>query len=511
MAASAVHMAFLIEEPSRPYPHTVEPSTTSKSRPDAFCALQASFDVSSGRPEGAALDNRGARFPGGVNTEKPKLQNASRWKLKAQVVGLLRPSDGGRGPAVCGCGRPGHEVEEVTLHRRESGAAGVGGVYRCDSPWLCPTCAPARAQRRKERISQVINATEALGGDCALITLTVRHKKGDALASLKRAVSDAARKARQGRAWLRIQSKAQIFGVIVGCEVTYSLRNGWHYHLHILVPCGITNTLSESDDRIFVSKRHKEISKPVMSAMRSFVARYIINIRKAGYNARYAAQRVDIVWSGDAGDYLTKGSACWEVSGGLKEARGAVSRTPWQLAQLADAGDDDARRLFEEYASVMPGTRSCVVSASLAEALDLSVDDDDDDKSGEDQDLSSTGEVLGTVSVATWGRIITRGKAHEVMASIEDGDTWVKINDLVQRLGQPPPTPPPPKRLIDVDRFAVDAARWRSVGRSPASCINKMRADIDNQKRSYERAGYVVHVDHDRADRAFLKAALEMR
>lgn len=489
----AAQMAVIALEPSRPYPPTTPPEHSFKTPKNASAVLAASFDAASDRPEETILDNRGATFPPDPKSEaqevwKPK--NAPRWRLKAQVVGLLRPEDGSRGPAVCGCGRPGHEVEEVTLHRRESGAAGVGGVYRCDSPWLCPTCAPARAQRRKERLQEVIVATEALGGDCAFVTLTLQHDLSLRLVDAKRVLSAASRAARQGREWIRIKTAGGIIGIVQGVEALHSTRTGWHFHAHLIV------SSSKTGDEL-------------LAAVEEFVDRYLAEVRKRGLQAKKQGQDVQIVWDGQASDYASKGSAAWEVAGGLKDARSAVSRTPWQLAQLADAGDEAAKILFLEYAETMPGTRSCVVSASLADALDLAADDDDD-APGEDQDLSEFGEVLGTVPSSTWGRIISRRKAHQVFAAIEDGDTWVTINDLVQRLGQPPPTPPPPERSIDVDRFAADALRWRSVGRSPAVCRGQMRSDIEAQKRSYERAGYVVRVDHDQADRAFLKMALEM-
>lgn len=482
-------MAILIEEQSRPYPPPVEPFSVSKTRQNDFGALNASFDAASGHAEGEALDNGGATFPLKVQEEAWKPRNAPRWRLKAQVVGLLRPEDGSRGPAVCGCGRPGHEVEQVTLHRRESGAGGVGGVYRCDSPWLCPTCAPARAKRRKERLEQVIAATEALGGDCAFVTLTLKHDLRLRLADAKRVLSAASRAARQGREWIRIKTAGGIIGIVQGVEALHSTRTGWHFHAHLIV------SSSKTGDEL-------------LDAVEEFVSRYIEEVQKRGLDAKKVGQKAEIVWSENASDYASKGSAAWEVAGGLKDARSAVSRTPWQLAQLADAGDEAAKALFLEYAEAMPGTRSCVVSPALAEALELSTDDDED-APGEDQDLSESGEVLGTVSSAIWGRIISRRKAHEVFASIEAGDPWLRVSDLVQRLGQPFPAPPPPERVINTERFAVDALRWRSVGHSTSKCFDRMKADVDGLKRSHERAGYVVRLDVGQLDRVFMKAALE--
>lgn len=104
---------------------------------------------------------------------------------------LLRPEDG-RGPAVCGCGRPGHEVLEVGLHLREDGSARTSGVYRCDSPWLCPVCSIRRAKERQERVALVYDVAGCFtGGQTPMITITVRHKRGMALADIKAAVDEA--------------------------------------------------------------------------------------------------------------------------------------------------------------------------------------------------------------------------------------------------------------------------------------------------------------------------------
>lgn len=478
-----------VEHHSHPYPYPpTAPFKKSLKTPEfGSFELAASFDAATGR--NAALDNRGATFPGGEAQEAWRPRNAPRWRLKAQIVDLLRPDDGARGPAVCGCGRPGHEVEVVTLHRRESGAAGVGGVFRCDSPWLCPSCAPGRAARRKERLEQVIAATEARGGDCAFVTLTVQHNRSMSLASLKAAVSAASRAARQGRAWVQIQCEGGLIGVVQGVELLWNRRTGWHYHLHLLIPSRL-------------------IGDPVIAACEALVERYIAALKKGGFYAKRVGQDVKIVWNQEASEYASKGSAAWEVAGGLKEARAAISLTPWQLAQLAAAGDVEAKALFLEYADQMPGTRSCVVSAALADALELAPADDDD-APGDDQDLSESGELLGSVGAAIWGRVVSRRKAYEVFEAIERGDPWSALEPLVNLLGAPPPTPPPPERVIDLDRFAIDAVRWRSVGHSVSQCLDQMKSDVESLKRSHERAGYVVRLDRGQLDRAFLKAALE--
>lgn len=154
------------------------------------------------------LDNGGAALtPLQKGGEKEVLSAAVKrrraWALRDVAAMLLRPEEG-RGPAVCGCGRPGHEVMEVGLHLREDGSARTSGTYRCDSPWLCTVCSIRRAKERQERVALVYDVASCFpDGQTPMITVTVRHKRGMALAEVKAAVDEAYRKVRQGAPWER--------------------------------------------------------------------------------------------------------------------------------------------------------------------------------------------------------------------------------------------------------------------------------------------------------------------
>lgn len=410
----------------------------------ATSSAGARSDVASpaGRP---GLDNGGATFPQGTREGQEKEpaaeKGASRWRLKAKVVKLLRPEYGGRGPAVCGCGMPGAEPGEqrerdtVTIHRRASGA-GVSGVFRCDSPWLCPSCAPARAKRRHERLEQVIDATSASGGSCAFVTLTLRHDHDLSLARAKSVLSEASRRARQGRRWGDIKSAGGLLGVVQGVEVLHSQRTGWHYHAHLLIP-GTGTPVA------------------VLEAARRLVARYLEEVARLGASATLSGQDVQLVQNGEAARYASKGSASWEVAGGAKAARSAVSRSPWDLATLAALGDERARVLFLEYAEVMPGTRSCVVSPGIAKALGIQACADED-ASGEEQQLDEANGVVGELPSLTWRRILGAGVAWRVLAAVEARENWPKVASLAEQLGSE----------IEARRRAVEEARMEQASRA---------------------------------------------
>lgn len=110
----------------------------------------------------------------------------------------------------------------------------------------------------------------------------------------------------------------------------------------------------------------------------------------------------------------------WEVAGGPTKdrTRAADSLTPWDVAELAYAGDGWARHRWAEYVEVMPGTRSCVVSAALATRLGVSTADDREE--GE-QVLHEADEIVGRVEAQTWRRWLRHGLGSTFLARVEHG------------------------------------------------------------------------------------------
>lgn len=406
---------------------------------DVFDAVFDPVTPSVSAASGERLDNRGATFPLSSETapllsfeNKKDLRKSSsaRWKLKHDVVGILRdnPKSDGKGYAVCGCGYAAvfknddgdlEGVESVDIYRR-GGRVGVSGALRCNSPWLCPTCAPARAEKRRENVSEVVDRTSAMRGVTAFVTLTIRHDREDSLADLKRIQSDASRRARQGRKWQEIKEKAQILGVVQGVEVLHNVLTGWHYHAHLAIPCLSSKSV-------------------VFDAMKSFVERYIELVRAEGGDALMSAQDIQIIEDCSdekASQYISKGSASWEIAGSLKEARSKTSRTPWDLVALASAGDESAKSLFLEYAENIVGTRSCVISPALAKALFMDAPSDDDDKVDADFSANECDDTEVVVSVLTdsWRKLMSYGVAWKVINAVEGGGDTNACEALISEL-----------------------------------------------------------------------------
>jgi len=353
--------------------------------------------------------------------EQPANSTSELWKLHHSIQRLLRPpvaEDGTRkrGPSVCGCGYASTANDDVTLHVRRTGSrpqASVSGVYRCGSPWLCPICSKRTAIQRQARVQKVAEATQAQGGIIAHVVITVRHKRGQSLAELKAAVTESSRAARSGRAWKAIQASGQVLGVLSAPEVTYSTKAGWHFHVHQGIPM-----LTSDVDR-------------ATAACKQFVERYLQELEKRGFDANWNGQHVSISHDPQgAAAYIGKGLS-WEIAGGTAnkaKARLDGSLAPFEIARRAANGSEQMRALWLEYAAVMPGTRSCVITAALAKHLEIQTEDVDGDEEDSTDETEPT-DVVGTLPTINWNTILRLGHAPRLLGELEtrEAAAWPAI------------------------------------------------------------------------------------
>ena len=396
----------------------------------------------SAAPRRGALDNRGATLTPPLSSEGDGFLSTTskRFELRHGIGRMLRDPETGKGPAVCGCGRSGHEVEAVTITRRDSGAIGVGGVFRCDSAWLCPSCAPRQTLDRQSRVKDAVSALYAQDGTAVMVTLTVQHRAGDRLADLKRIVQTAGRKARQGAPWARMQKRAGVIGVLVAPEVTHG-RHGWHFHLHLLVLC-----LAQSNST-------------AAEAGEFLIQRYMKYVEAEGATAKRLGQDVQVATSPEnAADYVAKGLA-WELAGRSgKVSRSAKGRAPFEIAASAMTGQPRDYALWREYAETMAGTRSCVVTAAMAEQLGIELADDSAQDEGE-QELAADGVEVGILSPGTWNGLMRLGQAAALIRKVEADQPWPEVAAWARRTTNPPePAVPPPPPVRPSERDIRDAA-----------------------------------------------------
>ncbi|MFD2236840.1 hypothetical protein [Aureimonas populi] len=389
-----------------------------------------------------------------------------------------------RGPSVCGCGRPGHAIEEIGVHRRPASAdrptrAFVSGVYRCGSGWLCPTCAPAVATLRQARVQRVVEATTDRGGTFVMGLVTVSHGPTDRLTDLKKLVTESFAAARRGAPWDRLRKRGGIAGVLVAPEVTHG-ESGWHFHVHFGMPC-LADTVA------------------ARAAGEALIARFMRAVEKRGGKALRKGQGVEIAASPEAaGEYIAKGTS-WELAAGASGHKSRTAgRTPWDIAEAAIANPDDrgSYGLWREFAAVMPGTRSCVVTPGLAAALGLEADEDDE--AGGKFDLTDDVALVGTVPAPTWKVILRTGLAGTFLGRIEEAEaidapvfasllatTSAEAEERAQRIAD----------LAEARRVKAERAR-------DAAAAREARARLDLAiSRALDRLGDLTRGGADTRDR----------
>ncbi|MDD7917985.1 hypothetical protein [Actinomycetospora callitridis] len=259
----------------------------------------------------------------------------------------------------------------VITNKDGTRSAAYGGLKHCGSVWTCPVCAVKVATRRADDLAAVMRVVHERGGSAFMLTLTMRHARGDRLglstAERRRRdlleerrtdrevaeangwdVDERAAEAEEielagikacegcwdvlGYAWASVTSgstwvkDSALFGGLLGwarvVEVTDG-ANGWHVHVHAL--------LCFADD----------VSAELVAAgvgARMF-GRWRRALERKGFDASDAHGwdlRKAQLGEGDLADYFTK--MAHEVTGAPgKHSRARGGRTPMQL--LADAVD----------------------------------------------------------------------------------------------------------------------------------------------------------------------------
>lgn len=393
-------------------------------------AAAARGDVAAAR-EGR-LVSRGATFllpsqdeeerePQDEDTASPLTTTRGRHDLRHGIARMLRPTDGTRGPAVCGCGRAGHEVDDVAVHLSDEGRAYATGVYRCDSAVLCTTCAPRRAFEIQERLTRATQACVERGGSVWFVTPTVRRIKDQPLAAMRSGFQDAFREARQGAGWVGPSTRAGVLGLSGVVEAPWSPLTGWGLHGHYLV---------------FFDHRNSDRAR---AACELLIDRFLARLPEHGLTGTLAAQNIQ-----ECADAEKAAKYCGKVAaelahGWVKKARkqGSTAVHAFALAAKASMKDVDVpglervsrarcRELWIEYAAAMKGIRLGVVSHHLARKLGIPAAPDDE-QPGIRQLLED--ERIGTVETPTWDRLVGRGLVGEFFARVESSVRLVEFDD----------------------------------------------------------------------------------
>jgi len=285
--------------------------------------------------------------------------------------------------------------ESVTIDRRGDRAS-YSGLQTCGSVWLCPLCSARIWAERRSEVERAIEAHHLAGGRVVMVTLTMRHKNGDKLASLWAGVSDAWAAARGGNsAARRAMHAAGAEGWLRVVEVTHGAAS-WHVHVHALVL--VAGHVGENGAQ--------QLGGTMFSA-------WAANLDKRGHRPIRDAGGLDVQLvaldgaGGALGDYFTKAtftesSAAAEVAGSHGKSARAANRSPWAIAAALVNGEARDFALWREWEKASKGRRALTWSRGLRDRLLADAEQTDEDIAAATDGL---GDVVAILPASSWESI----------------------------------------------------------------------------------------------------------
>jgi hypothetical protein len=277
---------------------------------------------------------------------------------------------------------------------------------RCQSASACVVCSARIAKGRGEWLSAVFNRAKQNGENISMITLTVRHKKGNDLKHLFEAMEQAYRNVQGTQAYKDLRRKFNAKFVRV-TEVTHG-RNGYHPHFHIAVI---------HDPTIVISTLKKEIQDTW--------CRWIENNGLLAPEPEIAVDIVDNATNEQRAWYLTKsnGLSSLEVTNGKYKVAKGENMSIWGIHALAVSGDSKSGQIWREYEQAMYKKRIFVVSRGMQEEYGLYMKSD--------ADLSKDEFVLDVPEIAdNLHYLEADDQPMLVFVGAINKETWRKIKQL---------------------------------------------------------------------------------
>lgn len=341
------------------------------------------------------------------------------------------------------CGREpygalGSEAGSVGVRVTETDAGrsvGFCGLETCGSVWTCPVCSAKIASGRQTEIAGALTEWVRRGGSVWMLTLTMRHYRGQSLCDLWDGVSAGWAAARSGRAYRaaaaeygtmtdRVIKTGKRAGEVVSewrmpfirvVEVTVGGAFGWHVHVHALM------LLAGDVDDVGAAK--------VLEVMRSGWGMKLAELGLGSVvDEGQDIRRMRASSEHGIADYVTKalfgGLAAEVARGDLKQARGG-NVTPFQLlgrihvdvkAGRAIAPKD--RALWEEWEAASWGRRQIQWSVGLRDLLTLEVELTDEELAA----LEMQGETVAWIEPRDWRAIVQGGGRLVVLAAFTRSD-----------------------------------------------------------------------------------------
>ena len=278
-------------------------------------------------------------------------------------------------------------------------------IAYCGNIWTCPICCALIQARRAEEIRQLVDYADTHDKKVIMLTLTASHNASYMLYDFGQRLQDAYTDMMHDTTYAR--KKLHEFGRIKASEYTYSYRNGWHKHFHVLVVVDADADVSVYEDVIKQGWERACIAHGLLDATDN---KAIDDFRA---HAAYITegQSADVV-----ARYVTKISNDWGIPSEManscnKQGRGTNHYTPFQLLVNILVDDDGNSyylnkdiRAYIEYACYTKSRHQLDWSRGLK--AKIGIEDKDDDALLDESNENAT--ILYGLTVAHWHLLRSR-------------------------------------------------------------------------------------------------------
>jgi len=305
------------------------------------------------------------------------------------------------------------KLQSVKLLKKGEDSFAFGGLMRCGSVWVCPSCASIITEFRRDQLVKAHAEALKQGLSVSMLTLTVAHYHGDRLVDVLEGISKALRLMKNRKHFKVFAKECGLVGDVRTLEATYG-KNGWHPHFHILLFTRQNMSFENLNDykRLLLTQWQRACMTLKMPCPNE-----------------HGLDLVDGTW---AAAYVSKWGVEEEMTkGNLKKGKKEGHLSPFGLLEVAAGGDEKAAECFQEYAKAFKGKRQLVWSKGLKEMLGVN-DDLTDQEIIENEEKKA--EVFMVISYEDYKLIIDNHKQAECLFMCSAGkDAVLKWLDNLRK------------------------------------------------------------------------------
>jgi hypothetical protein len=338
----------------------------------------------------------------------------------------------------------------------EHTSAYISNIQTCRSSWGCPVCAAKIRQKRAKQIAKAAARHLEEGGGLEFVMLTMPHDLGDGLDGLLDALKAGWNGITKGYARQKDWEEFGIDHYVRSLDLTWSDRNGWHPHYHVVL--FTESPLSKAERRKLQKRWHERWAdrieeegyrrtrqagvrlRPIESESEAYqVGTYSAEgVMISSQEKQKEPDRMEVGWEMTRHD-LKKGARSgktpWDILAQLdwlrrrvgelekkaQEAGGlsGLSRMARTRLEKVRAGYEKMKGLWQEYEQATKGRRSIQPSRGLWKEYNVTEGElEDEELAEEDHD----GEVQAELDPTTmeWVRRVPGGLSA-LLEAAEDG------------------------------------------------------------------------------------------